>query len=666
MTSRVAALLAALWLGCAFAASPIPVADFVRKSDYESAKISPNGDFLAVSLPVGEQSSLGIIDLKTRKLVSSLRFALGEHVWGYWWARPDRVIISIANRDGPLDQPRPTGELFAMDANGERKAYLFGYRGAEQVGSHMSGRPLATRAWGFLLATLPQDPSNVLIRMRPFSNRDSVTELVERLDVYNGRRTRIASIPAYQAQIAADELGRLHLAAGYGRDGTLQLLVPQVGGDEWKPLLPAQGPPDEIQVHGASPDGERVFVTSDRGGTQCLQEYAVASGTFADVRCAPAVVGDPVFDFEGKRLLGITHEAGKPELEWLDAQHPDAQLLQALSKGFKGQRVVVTSRTRDGRTLVVRVDSGQNPGDFFLVDRVTRKAEYLISNRSWIDPERMAPVEAVSYTTRDGARIDGYLTVSEGLKARGKPLVIMPHGGPHGVRDRWEWDAWAQLLANRGYAVLQPNYRGSGGYGQAHQVVGYRQWGTLMQDDLTDGARWAIAQGIADPRRLCIFGASWGGYAALMSATREPDLYRCAIAYAGVYDLEAQAEDADTANYFMGRTYLEKVLGTDEDAFAAQSPVTYVAKLKAPVLIAHGTRDKRVPFSQAKILRKALKKHDKPFEWMEFSGEEHGFYSDANHEAFLTKALEFLDHSIGAPAPAAPPRTPEGAAPNPG
>jgi dipeptidyl aminopeptidase/acylaminoacyl peptidase len=230
----------------------------------------------------------------------------------------------------------------------------------------------------------------------------------------------------------------------------------------------------------------------------------------------------------------------------------------------------------------------------------------------------------------------------------------MPHGGPHsGIHDTWRWDHWAQFLASRGYAVLQPNFRGSGGYGYAFEHAGYHHWGTTMIDDITDGTRWAMEKGYVDGSRVCIFGASWGGYAALMSAVREPDLYRCAVGFAGVYDLKLQVSDSDTAESTMGRNYLADAVGTDDKTLAEQSPITYIERLKAPVLIIHGTADKRVPFSQAKRLRKALEQYHKPYEWMEKSGEEHGFYKDENNVEFLDRLAAFLGKNLGAPVQSA-------------
>lgn len=643
-------------------AAPVPLQHFARKAEFESAQISPTGDYLAVAAPSGDQTALGIIDLKNRKLAASLRFTRGEHVANYWWVSPKRVVVAIANREGPLDQPRLTGELYAMDADGARKIYLFGYRGATQVGSHRRGA-VKENAWGILEHPLPQDPEHALISVWPWHRAEMSYPMIERINVDNGVRTRVAVVPAYAPlRTAVDRSGQLRMVAGRDDKGDHQLLVPddQVDGG-WRLLAHPGGSPKTLTLHHASPGGDKVFLTSnDASGRDCLREYRVQTASFASRACSDAsAFGEPVFSFDDEQLIGMRSETGVPRLSFFDERHPDAKLMKALLKTFGAQRVRVTSSTLDGRAVVVLVDAGSNPGDFFLVDRATHKAEYIMSKRAWIDPAAMAPVRAMSYRTRDGATIHGYLTVPRGKESQPMPLVVMPHGGPHGIRDWWEWDAWSQALASRGYAVLRVNYRGSGGYGAAHEEMGYRRWGTLMQDDLTDAVKWAVDTKVADAQRICIFGASYGGYAALMSATREPDLYRCAIAFAGVYDLVSQAEDSDTSDSLMGRLYLERALG-DEALMREQSPVTHIAALKAPVLIAHGTADKRVPFSQAKILRKALKKHDKAYEWLEFGREEHGFYDDENHEHFLEKAIDFLDRHIGdrRPAAAAQPASP--------
>lgn len=646
--------LAVLWAGSAVAA-PVPLKDFARHDEFQAAEISPNGDYLAATMLVEGQGVLGIIDLKSRKVSGQLRFQKGSEVASFDWVSPTRVMVSVARSSGPLDQPALTGELYGINADGSGRTYLFGYRGADHTGSRMQGVK-AEYASAFLFNPLIDDPLGALVRVYRWRNGDARgyrDPSIERIDVNTGKRQRVAALPGYEpAQAVATRSGALRFAVTtddnadprlYARDETAP------GG--WKEVRQPGAAPQEVDLHLAT--GNAVFLTSDEGGgRECLREYRVDTGTLNERICRESgAVGIPVFSFDRSTLIGVQHENGKPELEMLDTRHPDGLLLRSLVKSFGGQRVRVTSRTLDGQKLLVSVDSDRNPGEFYLVERNPLKATYILSRRAWIDPKTQAPVEAITYKTRDGATIHGFLTARDGLATRKGPLVIMPHGGPHGPRDYWAWDNWAQALASRGYPVLQVNYRGSGGYGFAHQAAGYRKWSTLMQDDLTDAVRWAIAQGIADEKRVCIMGASYGGYAALMSPVREPDLYRCAIGFAGVYDVVAQSETSDISESRFGRMYLREVLGDDEQQ-RLHSSVTYLDKLKIPVLIAHGTEDKRVPFSQAKILRKAMEKLGKPYEWAEYDGEGHGFYKEENHEDFLKRSIEFLDKHIGQAAAA--------------
>jgi len=653
----IGGICAGLFAGAALAAPPVPLKDFARHDEFRDAKISPAGDHLAVVMLVDGQAALGILDLRTRKVSGQMRFPKGNEVLDFTWTGPTRVVASVARSFGPLDQPAQTGELYGIEADGSKPTYLYGYRGADQT----SGAARGVRAeygWAFVFNPLVDDPAGALVTVYTQADARGIkAPSIERLDTYTGKRTMLALLPGYApVQAAADRAGAVRFAVTADANGKPQLYAREE--KSWREVAHPGGAADEVTLHGAADDGSAVFLTSDEaGGRQCVREYRVDSGKLVERLCADSgAVGHAIFGLDD-RLIGVAREDGKPELQVLEAQHPDAVLLRSLVKAFGGQRVRLTSRTDDGRRLVAVVDSDRNPGEVYLVERDPLKVTYLLGRRAWIDPKAMAPSEAITYRTRDGATIHGFLTAQEGLATRKAPLVIMPHGGPHGPRDFWEWHPWAQAFASRGYAVLRVNFRGSGGYGRAHEVAGYRKWGTLMQDDLTDAVRWAIGQGIADAGRVCIMGGSYGGYAALMSPLREPDLYRCAIGVAGVYDLISLSEESDVADSQFGRTFLQKVLGGEEQ-MREHSPVTYVEKLRIPVLIAHGTADARAPFTQAKILRKALEAHDKPYEWLEYKGEAHGFYKEANHEDFLKKSIEFLDKHIGAGAkPAAAAQT---------
>lgn len=302
------------------------------------------------------------------------------------------------------------------------------------------------------------------------------------------------------------------------------------------------------------------------------------------------------------------------------------------------------------------MSSDRSPGDYYLFDTRTRKADYFAAVRDWINPEEMSERRPIQLKARDGTQLWGYLTLPKGRDPRKLPLVVNPHGGPFYIRDRWGFDSDAQLLANRGYAVLQVNFRGSGGYGSDFVTAGKKAWATTMIADITDATRWTIAQGYADPSRVCIYGASYGGYAALMSAIVEPDLYRCVIGYAGVYDLQLLKKDSDLASTNSGKKFFaEAIAGTDQEMIG-QSPINYLDQLRAPVLIVHGKDDARAPFSQAKALRSALESRKHRYQWLVRGDEGHGFWQVENIEAFYSTLIGFIDQNIGPaslpPAPA--------------
>ena len=223
------------------------------------------------------------------------------------------------------------------------------------------------------------------------------------------------------------------------------------------------------------------------------------------------------------------------------------------------------------------------------------------------------------------------------------------------MRDRWAYDSYVEALASRGYAVLQVNYRGSGDYGINFVRAGFRQWGGTMQDDVTDATRWAIAQGIADPKRICIFGGSYGGYAALEGAVKEPELYRCAIGYVGVYDLRLMHSRGDIPQSVFGENYLKMVLGEDESVLWDRSPIAHIDRLKAKVMLIVGGADRRVPPVQGESLHSALNKAHIEHEWIYERTEGHGFYDEGHIRDLLAKIAAFLDANIGGTAAKSPP-----------
>lgn len=644
-------LSASLLLSCRVtAAAEIPISDFTKIRDYEEVKISPTGRYLAVSKWIGDQVGIVIRDLEQQKFIGAMKYAQGVSTTDFWWVGPDRVVAELGQSDGALNQIIRYGELYGADADGSNGNYLFGYRGKEKVGTH---RREVTRqdAWGFMVDPLPRDPDHALISVWPWNRRDmtQAKPSIYRMDVRTGARQSVVTVPLNSPSVLTDSSGHPRIAAGIDKDADCCRLITRGPEDkEWQTLAIR---PTNISLLGVTgSDHSALMALSTDGSPTCLHEYRFDNRNLSQLHCNGQVdVGVVTMSFDGGTALSVTYEDGKPQTVYLNPEHADSRLLRSLEKTFGGQRIRVTSRTLDGSKVVILVDSDRNPGDFYLLDRATKKAAYLMSRRHWIDPATQQAMQPVKFTSRDGVTLHGYLTRGAGTSDKA-PLVVLPHGGPFGVRDYWQWDSEVQLLASRGYSVLQINFRGSGGYGNGFETTANKKKGTMMIEDIIDGTRWAVQQGFASADRTCIYGTSYGGFAAAMSATQAPDLYRCAVTHAGVSNLASQGKDTDYADTWSGEKFLEEQVGVDEKVLLEQSPVSHVSKLKAPILIVHGTKDKRVPFSQAKELRAALEDADKPYEWLEFKGEEHGLFKEENRVEFYTKLLDFLDRHIGSKA----------------
>lgn len=638
-------------------ASRIPIIDFIKPSEALSASLSPTGDYIAVSRFVNDfKHGVGITEVATNKITATLAFSQDESVGAYAWVGPRRLIASLAREGGRLDQPRLIGELYGVDADGKNPKYLFGYQGRGTAGTRIQVGVGISYAWGFLVNALRLDPEFALIRVTPWGSgiKDYYDLLpsLERMNVTTGKRKVIDKLSLLAPSIASDDAGTTFMLVGSTREGHDEMQVRAPGDKGWATIPVPGGTDANIIPLNVARDGSTAYFSANVSGSpKCLYELTFKTRAVSQMACGTYQA--VVFTAAERKPMALRYEDGVPRYEYLLPDHPEARRLRAVSSAFPGQRVMLHSTTDDGSKVLISADSDRNPGAFYLLDEKTKSLRPLVPRRRWVDPRLMQPVAYAVVTASDGLQIPVHLTARDGLKTRQSPLVVLPHGGPHGVRDYWSWDPEAQLLASRGYAVLQVNFRGSGGYGEDFERAGFHKWGTRIQQDIADATRWAIAEGIADPSRICIYGASFGGFSAVMGAANDPDLYRCAAAYAGVYDLNDQVDDTDGSEYILGRIWLSRVVGTDPAMLREQSPAAHVGRIKAALLIAHGTRDRRVPFSQARTLRRALDAAGKPYEWLEYAGEEHGFFKQENEVDFYTRLLAFLDKHIG-PQAAAP------------
>ena len=627
-------------------AAAVDVTPFVKRGLFEDIKISPTGEYYAATVPLDDRTALTILRRSDNQLVSSVSLGKNTEIAGFRWVNDGQVLFGDARKFGRLDQPQLAGNLYVTTAASGTTEILVGqHLEVQTIGTYIRGKKTEADA-AFLVDDLPADDRVVLISVSPFSD-DPFTRL-ERLELANGRRTTAGRAPVRRATFVADNTGAVRVAHGAGIDNVNKLYVRDGHNTEWRLIN------DESVTHriewpiGFSADNTVLYLQGQQErGPDAIFGFDLVSGerrvVLADDSISPERI---IYRLNTNIPVGARFMDGKPRTAFFDPGSPDARQYRSLEDAFPGQSVFITSSTKDGRYNLVETDSDRNPGNFFLFDTVDKNASHVISRRDWFVAERMAEMQSIALKARDGMELQGYLTVPQGSDGKNLPLVVMPHGGPYGIYDRWSFDDDAQLLASAGYGVLQVNFRGSGNRGREFEAAGARQWGGTMQDDVTDATRWAVEQGIADPQRICIYGASYGGYVALMGVAKEPLLYRCAVGYIGVYDLPMMHTTGDIQRRGSGETYLREWIG-ERETLGAVSPTRMADRIKAPVFLAAGGEDERAPIEHSRQMEKALKAAGVPVETLYYPTEGHGFYQDKNRREFYERLLAFLSRNIG-------------------
>lgn len=624
---------------CPQARAQVELAPFLKKDLIEALKISPTGEYYAMAVPHEDRTVLTVVRRSDMKLTAKVGGNKHSVVDDFWWVNDERLVVSMAEKFGSEDQPHATGELHAINADGSQARMLFARYGMEGDGEVPEA--------AFLEDSLRNDDRNVLVSVMPLNSRNPLTR-VEKLDVYTRRRSTVVTAPVRRASFATDAAGVVRFAHGADIQNNSRLYYRAGDGADWQLLNDQALTRRREWPLGLSADGTRAYLQVEKDeGPDAIVSMDLASGKRTEqMRDATVDPFGPIYDRDDWTPVGAFFMHGRMQSRFFDPDAPTARLYRQLEKAFPGLAVHVTSGTDDGKLLVVRAWSDTNPGDYFLFDRAARTADLIFSQREWFVPAAMAPTRPITLQARDGLALHGYLTVPKGAgDATNLPMVVVPHGGPYGVFDQWEFDNEAQLLGAAGYAVLRINFRGSGNYGMRFLNAGAREWGLKMQDDVTDATRWAIAQKIADPARICIYGASYGGYAALMGVSREPDLYRCAVGYIGVYDLEMMHKTESRESRSM-RNWTADWLGA-RDGLVAVSPSQSASRIKVPVFLAAGGADETAPIAHSKRMGKALKAAGVPVETLYYDTEGHGFYTEPHRREFYTKLLDFLARNIG-------------------
>ena len=633
-----------------------PITAFVSFAQIESLQISPDGKLLAVTKRSDKFELLSVLRYPDLSLVGQANFGDLIDIQSFVWANNSRLLVQPARRFlGYRAHKVPTGEIFGVDANNGKADILFGFNAGKQTKVGLTAPAEAKNMWAEIVDTLADDENSVLIQTGSYDPKYNSSSL-QRMNVRTGALSRVAGSPINDPWFAIDSKKQPAFATGENPAGDMQTYRFKPADKSWELLNTSKADTQGYILPIAVTDSPEEFLALDSLTSSTKQLVTWNPTTNARKTLFHSEISDvrvAGIDPDGRIWL-YSYIDHYPEYWYPDPEHPLARAHRALRATFKDANIYFTSETRDMSMAVAEVSAPRTPPVFYLLDVKNVKVLQRLPSRPDLKTEDLSPTDPIEVKVRDGVKIRGYLTTPNG-KSKNLPMIVLVHGGPHGPFDDYDFNYEPQLLASRGYAVLQVNYRGSGGRGREFMVSGYRRWGLEMQNDITDAVKWAIGYGVADRNRICIYGASYGAYAALTGAYREPDMFKCAVGLAGVYDLPLMFNRGDIKDLKSGVRYLNDILGNDEADLRERSPVYNAEKIKAAVFLIHGKEDERAPFEHAKRMREALQKAGNPPEWLSEGGEAHGIFNEDHRAHVYELMLQFFAMHIGTASEPAPP-----------
>lgn len=616
-------------------ATPVPVqADvpgsaeqFGRLPFIESPKLSPDGTRIAARLAVKGAQRLAIIPLNdASKLAQIDPGVMDLNSWN--WVNNDWLVARVGTNVPVEGDSWYIRRAIGVSADG-KKTMILGKEAAGQIADD-------------ILWTASDGSPHILLAMQTsiYSDNPGFWPEVRDFDVSTGRGKRVLSPTSNVMDWYADGAGTVRLGMSYDdATRTSKLLYRDAQTQAFRTVNKVRGPGTSLGNVPAMflPEAGKAIAYDDADGFNAVYNLDLTT-----LKTGEKLFGVPGYDIDnlitgdgGTRVIGVRYTDTRERTHWFDPKLAEVQAL--IDKAVGTRRAQIVSWSRDFNTLIVLVDSPDNPGGYYTFQVDEGVMHLFASISEGLGKKPYGPVSTIRYKARDGLEIEAILTQPKG-GGKNMPLIVMPHGGPF-ARDEESWDWWAQFLASRGYVVLQPNYRGSSGYGTAFSDKGDGQWGLAMQDDLIDGITWAAKQGIADPKRVCIVGGSYGGYAALRAAQRDHGIYRCAVSYAGVSDMAAiLRHDASFLNGSRSKDYWR----SQSPDLKGASPVNFAADFSIPVLIMHGKADARVPVKQSREMVEKLKAAGKTYRYIEQPEGDHHFSREADRIQFLKEMEAFL------------------------
>ena len=599
----------------------IPLEDFFRNPEMSSFQLSPNGKYISYMKPWEDGNRMMNVYVKSIDSDDEIRITKADKrsLYGYFWLNESRIAY-IQDKGGDENI-----HIYAVDIDGKNDIDLTPF---ENIQARITD-------------DLEDDKNFMLIEL---NKRNPQIHDVYRLNVNNGDLKLVAENPGNVSGWMTDNDGKLRIAMTSDGVNT-SLLYRETEKEDFKIILTTNFK-ESVSPLFFTFDNKELYVSSNRHRDKSsIYRFDLQEAVETDL-----IFEHPDVDVYGlmkskkrKILTGVSYYTDKQNYKFYDSWRRDLQ--NSLEEKLPGLEVRLSQLSKDETKAIVVTYSDKSRGTYYYYDIEADNLRKLADLSPWLNPDDMAEMKSVSYKSRDGLTIHGYLTLPITYKKGDQiPIVVHPHGGPW-VRDYWGFSSQIQYLANKGYGVFQMNYRGSTGYGRDFWEKSFKQWGKTMQDDITDGVNWLIEERIANPSKIAIYGASYGGYATLAGLTFTPDLYACGVDYVGVSSLFTFMESMPPY-WELYRSMMYEMVGDpekDKELLASASPLLHVDKIKVPLFIAQGANDPRVKKSESDQIVEALKTKGIDVPYMVKDDEGHGFYNEENQFDFYRSMGEFLD-----------------------
>lgn len=598
----------------------IPLKDFFRNPDKTAYSLSPDGTYFAFLAPYKDRKNIFVQKIGSGQVVQ-VTHVIDRDLSGFFWANDERLMYV---RDFGGDE---NYHLFSVTKEGKDEKDLTPFEGVKVD----------------IIDALENDPHHMIVGM---NKRTAQVFDPYRLNINSGAMELLAENPGNISAWMTDHEGRLRIAvATDGVNNSIQYRATET--DAFKTIITTNFKESLAPLYFDFDQSHHIYALSNLGRDKmAIVKIDISTGTELELIYEHPEVDVSYMSYSRKRKVPttISYITWKKQHHFVDVTVADIYKKLESHLGVNYE-IAITSVNKNEDKFIVRTYSDRSLGSYYLFDYATNEIELITEVSDWLKESDLASMKAIEYTSRDGLSIHGYLTLPQGKEARNLPVVINPHGGPW-HRDVWTFNPEIQFLANRGYAVLQMNFRGSTGYGRAFWEASFKQWGLTMQDDVSDGVDWLIKQGIADPKRIAIYGGSYGGYCTLAGITFTPDLYACAIDYVGVSNLFTFMETIPPY-WEIYLKMLHEMVGDpadpeDKARMQATSPVFHVDKITAPLLIAQGAKDPRVNQDESDQVVAALKEKGVEVEYILKENEGHGFHNQENRFEFYAAMESFL------------------------